>query len=284
MNTKDSDTKQVFISYAHSDRKANNLTKNIVDKVRDFLYANKISYWFDEDSIRGGDDLDPIIKEHINASECLLFISSYASKESTWCNKELAYAEDLIKNGKRPFRIIEFVVDNSGIKVEHKVAIDYYNQPNFEEAWKKLGICLGKDEDDLEVLETLATGEIYFKTDMNCYISCEERRGTRVECLKNKTTIYNFAHYINREITFYIYSDKDANKTYFDYFTLIAKSKFDYLQLIELKLLDKFKQQQMLDSYSMRERTVDFHQNLSQASDVSVPKWITKISTLFKRG
>lgn len=108
----------VFISYARSDYE-NKETKekipnSVVSQIKEYLSANNISFWFDEDGIYSGDAFAKEIANSIKNSKLFLFISSAHANKSDWTCREIATAT-MYKKKILPVKIDNSVYDDSVI-------------------------------------------------------------------------------------------------------------------------------------------------------------------------
>lgn len=122
--------KDVFISYSRKDyvdENKNVIHDNVVQKIKEVLTQNDISYWFDEEGIYCGDAFAPIIAKNIKEAKVFLFISTANSNASEWTAGEIATAYSYSK------KIIPFRVDDSRyndaviLHLAHLDYLDYYN-------------------------------------------------------------------------------------------------------------------------------------------------------------
>lgn len=128
----------IFISYSrkdYTDDNGNVINGSIVQKIKDLLSENGISYWFDEDGISSGDEFAQLIANSIKNSKIMLFISSANSNKSEWTRKEIATAISL-KKKIIPFKYDDAPFDDS---VSFYLAdLDFIEYNNEEKSFKRL--------------------------------------------------------------------------------------------------------------------------------------------------
>lgn len=100
----------VFISYSHKDyvdEKGDVIPNNEVSKIIDALTKAEISFWFDQEGIKRGEDFGAKILKYIKASKVFVFLSTAAANNSVWTRKEIACAWECKK------KIIPVRIDDS---------------------------------------------------------------------------------------------------------------------------------------------------------------------------
>lgn len=128
----------VFISYSRKDyvdESGNVIKGSIVEKIKNLLKDNGISYWFDEDGINSGDEFAHLIANSIKNSKVLIFVSSENSNKSEWTRKEIATAISYKK------KIIPFKYDDAPYDDSINFYIsdfDYIAYNNEEKSFKRL--------------------------------------------------------------------------------------------------------------------------------------------------
>lgn len=128
----------VFISYSRKDyvdESGNVINGNIVEKIKNLLKDNGISYWFDEDGINSGDEFAHLIANSIKNSKVFIFVSSENSNKSEWTRKEIATAISYKK------KIIPFKYDDAPYDDSINFYIsdfDYISYNNEQKSFKRL--------------------------------------------------------------------------------------------------------------------------------------------------
>lgn len=90
----------IFISYSRKDYVDEHgvvLENSIVQRIKNALEADDISYWFDQEGIYSGDQFAEVIVQNIVASRIFLFVSTKNSNLSPWTSKEVATANKFNK-------------------------------------------------------------------------------------------------------------------------------------------------------------------------------------------
>lgn len=90
----------IFISYSRKDYVDEHgivLENSIVQRIKNALEAEGISYWFDQEGIYSGDQFAEVIVQNIVASRIFLFVSTKNSNLSPWTSKEVATANKFNK-------------------------------------------------------------------------------------------------------------------------------------------------------------------------------------------
>ncbi len=85
LDTKESSTKKVFISYSQKDKYAKKTLENLLSPLVD---SKRIDIWSD-DQIVFGEQWEPIIEKAVNESNILIILLSPQSSASNWVEKEL---------------------------------------------------------------------------------------------------------------------------------------------------------------------------------------------------
>jgi len=80
----------VFISYSHSDT-------SMMERIRDSVEANGLTYWVDEKLIPGTPEWHSAIAEAIQTTTCVVVLASPESLASKWVKTELDYALEFKK-------------------------------------------------------------------------------------------------------------------------------------------------------------------------------------------
>lgn len=85
----------VFISYSRKDyqnAEKKLIPNSAIQKIKEKLEKNGISYWFDEDGIYTGDQFVNLIAKSIKDASVFIFVSSKNSNSSPWALNEVATA------------------------------------------------------------------------------------------------------------------------------------------------------------------------------------------------
>lgn len=128
----------VFISYSRKDyvdESGDVIKGNIIEKIKNLLKDNGISFWIDEDGINSGDEFAHLIANSIKNSKILIFVSSENSNKSEWTRKEIATAISYKK------KIIPFKCDDAPYDDSINFYIsdfDYIAYHNEEKSFKRL--------------------------------------------------------------------------------------------------------------------------------------------------
>jgi len=83
---KDSNTAQIFISYAREDIE-------YVARLRDELQALELSVWVDLDGLYAGEEFWPRVTGAIEGADQVVFVISPSSEASEWCRREAEHAQ-----------------------------------------------------------------------------------------------------------------------------------------------------------------------------------------------
>lgn len=125
----------VFISYSRKDYQDENkqpLPHSVIQKIKDKLTEENISYWFDEDGIYVGDQFVNLIAKAIKEADVFVFVSSENSNKSPWTVSEVATAYHY-KKKIIPVRLDDTEYDESIVMflaaLDH---MDYFSNPRAE--------------------------------------------------------------------------------------------------------------------------------------------------------
>ena len=125
----------VFISYSrkdYQDQEKNPIPNSVIQKIKDKLKEESISYWFDEDGIYVGDQFVNLIAKAIKEADVFVFVSSKNSNSSPWTVSEVATAYHY-KKRIIPIRLDDTEYDESIVMflaaLDH---MDYFSNPRVE--------------------------------------------------------------------------------------------------------------------------------------------------------
>lgn len=106
--------KEVFISYSRKD-------KIEVDILCQALDSQDIEYWIDRNDIPLGEDFPQEVKNAIENSKVMVFISSENSKQSEWVTREIKYALN------HKIIVLPFKLDETEYNDSLAIYLDTYN-------------------------------------------------------------------------------------------------------------------------------------------------------------
>lgn len=105
---------EVFISYSRKD-------KEQVDMLCKALDFEGIEYWIDRNEIPLGSDFPLVVKNAIENSKVMVFISSENSKQSDWVTREIKYALN------HKITVVPFKLDETEYNEKLAIFLDTYN-------------------------------------------------------------------------------------------------------------------------------------------------------------
>ena len=139
---------QVFVIYPHSQ-------KQFVKKLANDLNQSGIKIWLDENELKPGDSIKPIIEKALRESQWVILVPTAEDRGNSWVYKEIDLAYEQEKDRGRPF-IIPLKMKEGKIpkKFEERMWADFSN--DYETGLKSLlkGIIRVPDQVEEINLET----------------------------------------------------------------------------------------------------------------------------------